>query len=389
MLRTAIGCLLLIIVGCAPKSVRFATFNASLNRDAQGQLLKDMERGDDQQIRNVAEVIQRVRPDVLLINEFDYDESGRSIELFRRNYLNVPQNGAKAIEYKYSYTAPVNTGVSSGHDLDNNGKIVTEPGSREYGGDCFGFGLFPGQYGMVVLSRYPIDTNTLKSYRLFKWKDFNNPMLPTKADGSPWYDEAELEDFRLPSKSLWDIPVKIGGKQVRLICSHPTPPAFDGPEDRNGKRNYDEIRLLARRVIRPEKSANASRFVTLGDLNADPKDGGSVPGAIHQLLDHSLVNASLIPSSTGAAEASDIQGEKNKQHQSPAYQDTADFPDTGPNGPGNLRCDYVLPSKFGMEVLSAGVFWPTKDDPLHRLVEMEPKAATSDHRLVWVDLRIK
>jgi len=35
------------------------------------------------------------------------------------------------------------------------------------------------------------------------------------------------------------------GVRHRLLVHHPTPPAFDGPEDRNGRRNHDEIRLLA------------------------------------------------------------------------------------------------------------------------------------------------
>ena len=32
---------------------------------------------------------------------------------------------------------------------------------------------------------------------------------------------------------------------VHFLVSHPTPPVFDGPEDRNGPRNYDEIRFWA------------------------------------------------------------------------------------------------------------------------------------------------
>jgi hypothetical protein len=53
-------------------TVRFATFNASLNRGAAGQLVTDLSTPDNAQAREVAEVIQRNRPDVMLINEFDY-----------------------------------------------------------------------------------------------------------------------------------------------------------------------------------------------------------------------------------------------------------------------------------------------------------------------------
>ena len=132
--------------------VRFATFNASLNRATAGQLVADLSTTSNQQARNVAETIQRVDPDVLLINEFDYVEGGRAAELFRDNYLEVGQRGAAPVDYPYYYVAPVNTGVPSGKDLDNNGTVGG-------GNDAFGFGLFPGQYGMVVYSKHPIATD--------------------------------------------------------------------------------------------------------------------------------------------------------------------------------------------------------------------------------------
>ena len=97
--------------------VRFATFNASLNRPAPGQLAEQLAApaaGDvfHRQIRNVAEVVQRVRPDVLLINEFDYDPA--AVDLFRDNFLEVGQNGAAPIDYPYAFVAPSNTGIPSG-----------------------------------------------------------------------------------------------------------------------------------------------------------------------------------------------------------------------------------------------------------------------------------
>ena len=32
---------------------------------------------------------------------------------------------------------------------------------------------------------------------------------------------------------------------VHVLAAHPTPPVFDGDEDRNGRRNFDEIRFSA------------------------------------------------------------------------------------------------------------------------------------------------
>ena len=62
------------------QTVRFATYNASLNRAAAGQLVSDLSTPANTQARNIAEVLQRVRPDVVLLNEFDYVEDYRAVE---------------------------------------------------------------------------------------------------------------------------------------------------------------------------------------------------------------------------------------------------------------------------------------------------------------------
>ena len=81
--------------GTQHDTVRFSTFNASLNRGAAGQLAADLSTPGNVQAQNVAETIQRVDPDVLLINEFDYDP--RAVDLFRDNYLAVPHHGSTPV----------------------------------------------------------------------------------------------------------------------------------------------------------------------------------------------------------------------------------------------------------------------------------------------------
>ncbi len=373
--------------------VRFATFNASLNRNFAGQLLSDLATPGNVQAKAVAEIIQRARPDVLLINEFDFDALSLGAKLFQDNYLSVGQNGAAPIQYAYRYMAPSNTGVPSGFDLDNSGAV---------GGpnDALGFGFFPGQFGMCVYSRYPILFDRIRTFQKFLWKDMpggllpDNPATPAPAD---WYSPAELAIFRLSSKSHWDVPIQIDGKVVHFLVSHPTPPVFDGPEDRNGTRNFDEIRFWADYVSPGNKSkyiyddAGAKGglfpgawFVIAGDQNSDPKDGDSIPGAIQQLLDHPSINGSVIPTSEGAVEQAALQGGANATHLSDPKYDTADFLDVP--APGNLRADYVLPS-HPLRVCDARVFWPKSTDPLFVPVGVFP-FPSSDHRLVWIDATV-
>ncbi len=371
--------------------VRFATFNASLNRNFAGQLIADLSTPGNQQARNAAETIQRVRPDVVLINEFDYDANGTALRLFQDNYLSVSQNGSTPVHYPYRFTAESNTGIPSGFDLNNNGAV----GGPD---DAYGFGFFPGQFGMAVYSMYPIDPTGIRTFQRFLWKDMPGALLPddpaTPAP-SDWYSPAELSVFRLSSKSHWDLPLLVGGKVVHFLASHPTPPVFDGPEDRNGTRNFDEIRFWAD-YISPGRSGYiyddgggtgglkpGSLFVIAGDQNSDPLDGDSIPGSIQLLIEHPLVNTKTTPESAGAVQQNALQGGANLTHESDPRFDTADFADTAP---GNLRADYVLPRKT-MQIVDAGVFWPLNTDPLFRLVGTFP-FPTSDHRLVWVDATV-
>lgn len=380
--------------------LRVATFNASLNRASEGQLISDLATGDNAQAKAVAEILQRTNADVVLLNEFDYDKDGKALQEFKDNYLGKGQNGATPVQYAYSYQAPSNTGVASGHDLDNDGHVVTTPGAAGYGNDALGFGDFPGQYGMVILSKHPIDTANIRTFQDFLWKDMPGALLPDDPStpaAKDWYSPEELETLRLSSKSHWDVPVEIDGQTVHVLASHPTPPTFDGEEDRNGTRNHDEIRFWSD-YVSPGKSGYIyddqgnygglgadQRFVILGDMNSDPKDGDSVPGSTDQLLKNPYVDATHTPTSEGAAEAAELQGGANSSHQTPANQDTADFADTAP---GNLRADYVLPSKEGFDIKDSGVFWPTQADPLSSLTGTYP-FPSSDHRLVHVDLDLQ
>src|SRR6185503_18727828 len=174
LLIVAAGCLPAAMTSAAeaaPLRIRIASFNASLNRASAGALERDLSTPDDAQARAVAEIIQRVRPDILLLQEFDYDAAGASLAAFQANYLARPQSGAAAIRFKYTFFTESNTGIPSGFDLDRDGRVGG-------GGDALGFGEFPGQYAMVLLSRFPIERDAVRTFRKFLWRDMPGALLP-------------------------------------------------------------------------------------------------------------------------------------------------------------------------------------------------------------------
>jgi endonuclease/exonuclease/phosphatase family metal-dependent hydrolase len=363
--------------------LRVATYNTSLYAESTGGLIRRLEAGDDG-AKKIAAVLQRVRPDIVLLNEFDYDAAHRAADLFQQRYLGVAQpGGGEPLRYPHRYLAPVNTGVPSGLDLDRNGSVGGE--GRTRGNDAWGYGLHPGQYGMLVLSRYPIDEQAVRTFQLLRWSampDAKQPVDPST--NTPWYAPEVWPQLRLSSKSHWDVPVRTPGGVLHLLAAHPTPPVFDGPENRNGTRNFDEIRLWKKYIdANPEPwlcddqgrcgglPADAE-FVIAGDYNADPDDGDGMPGAIAQLLSHPRVNDDVIPRSAGAVERA---AERKLPRRGDVATHTGDF---GPNS-GTLRLDYVLPSR-GLQVRDSGVFWPAASLPDAAI------AGASDHHLVWIDV---
>lgn len=369
-----------------PETLRVATFNVSMDASnylsnselpslTESPLPAVLKQGHEQ-IQGIAEILQRVRPDIVLLNEFDYVSAESGVAVFQREYLGESQNGQAAIEYPYHYIAPVNTGIPSPFDLNRDGK------AEGTGIDAWGFGWYPGQYGMVVLSKYPLQTDKVRTFQHFLWKDMPERHIPYvmddngQATSEPWYPDNVMAQFPLSSKSHWDVPVQVGDKTIHLLTAHPVPPAFDGPENSNGMRNFDEIRLWADYLTpgsdnylyddngqRGGLEPNAS-FIVLGDMNAQAGAGG-VDGAIEQLLEHPRVNDVKPQSAGGQQHSPDIE---QSQFHTAAWR---------------KRVDYVLPSN-DLIVKDAGIFWPVDDEPGSHL--MNKRSASSDHRMVWLDI---
>jgi 3-phytase len=340
--------------------------------------------GANEQLVAAAEIIRKINPDVLVINEIDHDIEatidGEDYSLNARRFSDTYLNkGDNPVDYPFIFAAECNTGFLTGKDLDNNGKIATEAdrGSRDHGGDCYGYGAYPGQYSMAIFSRYPFQSDKIRTFQKFLWKNLPENLIPTD-----WYSPDEIDIFRLSSKSHWDVPVLLGEKMIHLLVSHPTPPVFDGDEDRNGRRNYDEIRMWVHYinndlVITDDKGirgglAEDKSFVIVGDLNAAPQGDKLETGqrSIDQLLNHERVqDCGKLLVSEGALNGQEPGPPKHIERRT-----------TGWKGRG-LRIDHLLPSK-DLQPVSGGVFWP---DPAS-----DPKGAAmakkaSDHRMIWLD----
>jgi hypothetical protein len=376
-------------------TIRVATFNIE---DLRSEELIDAAA---ERPRAAAALLQRIRPDILLINEIVYDQpgdpgrpvgepDGTNVQRFADRFLAVPQGeGLEGLRLR-AFTAPSNTGLASGFDFDNDGATVTRspvtepaapygerprqtPEERAYGNDCWGFGTFPGQYAMALLVREDLEIlgDRARTFQQLPWSRMPGALAPVDpATGEPWYSDEEWAVFRLSSKSHWDVPVRLPrGQILHILASHPTPAAFDGDEQRNKKRNHDEIRFWAEYLedaswIVDDGGAaggleEGALFVIAGDLNADPDEGNAIGDPVGRfLLSHPRVQGGYVPRADSAAEAS---GERE-----------LDADDTSAWG---MRIDYVLPSDR-LDIEDGGVWRPEPGSP-----------EVSDHLPVWVDLR--
>ena len=187
-------------VPVAAGTLRVATYDVGLVRDGPGLLLAELGEPPEGAVAGVVAVIRAVRPDVLLLTGFDHDHRGLALAAFRERLA----EGDEGLAYPHVFDGPVNAGEPSGHDLDGDGRTMGP-------GDARGWGRFPGQGGMALLSRLPVDAAAARSFRLLRWADLLDATLPVRADGSPFPDAAAAAELRLSSRAHWDVPVILPG----------------------------------------------------------------------------------------------------------------------------------------------------------------------------------
>lgn len=338
--------------------IRIASFNTELSRDGPGLLLRDIRRDEDKQIAAAVAVIARAAPDILTLQGMDWDLDGVAIRAF------VDLLRAQGVDYRHIYAPRPNSGMASDLDLDGDGRLGGA-------GDAQGYGTFTGRGGIAVLSRFPILTEHAQDFGDMLWRDLPGALLPRHPDGTPFPSAQAQAVQRLSSTGHWVVPFRLpDGSTVTVLTFQAGPPVFDGPEDRNGRRNHDEIAFWQAFLDGHFGPAPTARFVLAGGANLDMWDSDGRHAAIRTLVSDPRLQDPK-PRSAGAATAG------GQGHKGPDALDTVDWPEVG-----RLRVDYVLPSS-DWPVVASGVIWPAPGGAGHAEV-----LGASRHRLVWVDLAL-
>jgi len=349
---------LMLAAPAAAEPLRVAFFATELGRDGPGLLYRDIRSGTDPQAEAVAAVIAAADPDVIVLSGIDYDA-----DFLALSGLADRIGAAGGGPYPHAFALPPNSGLQTGIDLDGDGRAGGP-------GDAQGWGRFAGSGALAVLSRLPVAAEEAIDLSALIWAD-----LPGSLIGGAGLSPEAAAVQRLSSTGHWQVPVVLpGGGRLMLLIWSATPPVFDGPEDRNGRRNHDEAALWLRHLdgaLPPPPPV--APFVLLGNANLDPVDGEGRREALAALLgDRRLQDPA--PESPGGTAAS------NPGHRGNPARDTVDWPENP--GPGNLRVAYLLPSA-DLDVIASGILWPGPGEPFGQTV-----ARASRHRLVWIDLAL-
>ena len=331
-------------------TLRVATWNVELSRDGPGLLLRDILRGEDAQASAVAHIIAEVAPDILLLQNVDYDMELRALSALRDLIA------AQGMQYDTVFALLPNSGMATGLDMDGDGRL----GEPE---DAQGYGAFLGQGGMAILSRYPVDMAGIQDMSAILWRDLPQAMLPM-VDGMPFPSAEAQKVLRLADKAQWAVPVLHDSGPVTLLAFHANPPVFDGPEDRNGRRNHDQLRFWQHYLDGVFGTAPQGRFVLLGHANQDRDKSEGIKAGIRGLLsDPRLTDPVPVRDNTPPGDPPEA---------------TVDWPRVDPS---QMRVSYVLPSRDWV-IEASGVHWPITGEGAKRL------ETASRHRMVWVDLRV-
>lgn len=314
--------------------IRIATWTVELSRKHAAVLYRDLTADPDKKkaldAAHLADLVAGVAPDVLVIQGFDYDHYAYALRAW------AAMIAARGHAFPHHFAQRPNTGQMTDVDLNGNGRT----GDPQ---DAQGYGWFAGQGGMAVLSKWPMHLK--RDYTDLIWYAQDWAQLPAGMT------EAVQRVQRLSTTAHWVVQVAHPGGRFDLLTSHHSPPVFDGPEDRNGLRSADELRLWHRHL-----DGQSDPFILLGNFNLDPVHGDGHHAVMQQLLEDPRLQDTARQRVGLAGDAA-----------------TARFA-----GVGDLRVSYIL-VPTGTKVPGAGIVWPDKD-------ALPDDQRITRHGLVWADV---
>lgn len=360
-----------------PEKVRIAQFN--LREMTTYKLMTQT----DVQANAAAEIIARFSPDILSINELQFDIQGIPSASSPGAPSNTSWGGFNVPGAENPKRLGDRVHAAGGPSYENLFQSVGNSGfywqGSTLGLDWYilrGWGEFPGRFNTAILSRFPILVDQVRVIADFAWEDLPDNKIAlmkteTGIDVPP--------GFPLFEKALNIVPVQLGDVVLHLVLLHPVAPAFDPI---NTYRNYDELHALRLfldgQLPGVEPLPADAKFVIIGDLNADPEEGDSIGGAIQQILSHPDVT-NVFPAGSGTKG----KGGKYNSYLSGCGRDDGSTV-TDPGAKYQMQLDYVLPSKNLGEPLDSLLFWPNHTtDP----EDFELRCQASDHSFLYVDLK--
>ncbi|MDC0739209.1 endonuclease/exonuclease/phosphatase family protein [Cognatishimia sp. SS12] len=320
-------------------SFRVATFNTNLHGTGPGVMLRDILAQQPHPMR-VAALIADAKPDVIVLQNIDYDFEHHGLTALRDLIA------TQGHEMGYLYAPEPNSGWPTGLDLDGDG---TAFGPR----DAQGYGRFPGQRGLAILSTYPIAGDAAQIYTDHLWAEVADLFAQRVILDRLLTDNAQ-EVQRLSSVAHVAVPIRINGKSLTLLTHHATPPIFDGPEDRNGFRNAAENLLWLYILDGTLGPPPPTPLILAAMTNLDPWRGAGQHGAMRRLLD----SPAFVDPARNIA---------------PSHRVTSRWPESTT---GDLRLSYLLPSP-DLKVLAGG---------RSTLAPAQPPLRAHPHALIWLDL---
>jgi hypothetical protein len=362
----------------APQTVRIGQFNL---REMQSAKLMD---AADEQATAAAAVLARFAPDIVSINELQFDMQGYPSAVSPGAPANTPHGGFNVAGAENARRLADRVAAAGGPTYSDT--LLTVGNSGYYWeGDTLGldwyilrgWGEFPGRFNTAVLSRFPILVDEVRVISDIAWEDIpDNKIAQMKA-------EIGLDvppGFPVFEKSLNIVPVQVGASKLYLVLLHPVTPAYDPI---NPYRNHDELRALRLfldgELAGVEPLPAGAKFMIIGDLNADPDDGDRLPGAIAQVLSHPDV-VNHFPAGSGTK---GNNGQFNSYLGGCGLDDGSVVED--PTARFQLQLDYLLPSQSIGEPSDSLLFFP---DYQTAREDFDLACRASDHRFLYVDVEL-